>query len=420
MPSDDMNAVFGGGLWPLGWSVGYLERPLRETYARYRAWGLGATFDELGRRPILDALHELLPFEMPYTRRLLVGTLGGWTAIFDNSRLGGDPWPPTSYLAGNDTRGVIATHIPPAQYPLSATQFQLLGPEGEPPLLYARTIDARVFDSGRWTFRTWGTVQPFEQVEAYKKRRIRDRFNRELLVAYLAALGIDADEPDFYGEAVLVQEETRGWRLRRRDQWRASLERARRESLGELPLSWGLRWRWSTGARRRSPWHARRPCRQDRSCRRVRIPTLRRGLPTVFLQGLTGRTLRAWSAQPSTPLDAISQLSRARSRPGHMTPLHAHAEDEAIAVVDDTATVYSGEQMVQLEPGEELVVPAHELHAVQAGAGGVAAPLPATALGRWPSAEEASSLFALAAVNGIRVAGPPGTLPAAGIQPATA
>jgi len=127
-------------------------------------------------------------------------------------------------------------------------------------------------------------------------------------------------------------------------------------------------------------------------------------------------------------------------RPGHMTPLHAHAEDETIAVVDGTATVYSGEQVIQLEAGEELVVPAHELHAVQAGAGGarlrsttrvrsagryedflraVAAPLPATALGRWPSAEEASSLFALAAVNGIRVAGPPGTLPAAGIQPAT-
>ncbi len=126
-------------------------------------------------------------------------------------------------------------------------------------------------------------------------------------------------------------------------------------------------------------------------------------------------------------------------RPGHMTPLHAHAEDEAIGVVDGTATVYSGEQVVQLEPGEELVVPAHELHAVQAGAGGArlrsttrvrsagryedflrAVAMPATALGRWPSAEEASSLFALAAVNGIRVAGPPGTLPAAGTQPATA
>ncbi len=80
-----MKLVFGGGLWPLGWSVGFVERPLSETYARYRAWGLGAAFNELGQLPIVDALHQLLPFEMPYTRRLLVGTSGRWTAIFDNT-----------------------------------------------------------------------------------------------------------------------------------------------------------------------------------------------------------------------------------------------------------------------------------------------------------------------------------------------
>ncbi len=113
----DMKLVFGGGLWPLGWSVGFVERPLSETYARYRAWGLGlgAAFNELGQLPIVDALHQLLPFEMPYTRRLLVGTSGRWTAIFDNSRGGGDPWPPTSYLARDDAHGVVATHIPPEQ-----------------------------------------------------------------------------------------------------------------------------------------------------------------------------------------------------------------------------------------------------------------------------------------------------------------
>jgi hypothetical protein len=53
-----------------------------------------------------------------------------------------------------------------------------------------------------------------------------------MLLRYLAALGIDADEPDFYGEAVLVQDR---WRLARR--WRAPLEQARKECLGELPWS---------------------------------------------------------------------------------------------------------------------------------------------------------------------------------------
>jgi hypothetical protein len=227
-----MNVVFGGGLWPLGWSIGFVERPLGETHSRYRAWGLKARFEELGRRPILDLLGRLLPFEMPYTRRLLVGTRSGWTAIFDNSRGGGDPWPPTSYFAAGDVRGVIATHIPREQYSLPATQFHLMGPSGEPPLFDVRTIAAGVFDSGRWEFEAWGQLQPFEETEAYEKRLVPDRFDRAMLLRYLAALGIDADEPDFYGEAVLVQDR---WRLARR--WRAPLEQARKECLGELPWS---------------------------------------------------------------------------------------------------------------------------------------------------------------------------------------
>jgi hypothetical protein len=227
-----MNVVFGGGLWPLGWSIGLVQRPLAEIYDRYRAWGLKARFEELGRLPILDLLQHLLPFEMPYTRRLLVATRSKWTAIFDNSRGGGDPWPPTSYLAAGDVHGVIATHIPRKQYSLPATQFHLLGPTGEPPLHYVRTIDAGIFDSGRWEFQTFGQPQPFEETEAYEKRLIRDRFDRDMLLRYLAALGIDADEPDFYGEAVLVQE-----RLKLRRPWRAPLEQARKECVGELPWS---------------------------------------------------------------------------------------------------------------------------------------------------------------------------------------
>jgi hypothetical protein len=232
--TSNMRVVFGGGLWPLGWSVGFVERSLSETYALYRSWGLKVTFAELGQDRIVEALRQLLPFEMPCTRRLLVGTSGRWTAIFDNSRGGGDPWPPTSHLSRDGVRGVVATHIPPEQSSLPATQFHLLGPEGEPPLMYVRTIDAGVFDSGRWQFETSGTVQPFEDVDAYSAHRIRDRFSRPMLLEYLAALGIDADEPGFYREAVLVQEDTRDWKLKRRDRWRASLDEARRERLATL------------------------------------------------------------------------------------------------------------------------------------------------------------------------------------------
>ena len=52
---------------------------------------------------------------------------------------------------------------------------------------------------------TWyGEQQPFENVDRCSERMIRKRFDRELLLEYLAAVGISADDEDFYGCGVLV------------------------------------------------------------------------------------------------------------------------------------------------------------------------------------------------------------------------
>lgn len=84
----NVDVVFGGGLWPIGWGVAFVERPLEDVQDRYRAWLPTWDLVRLGSAPLLRLLEHLLPLEMPYTRRLLVGTRGGWTAIFDNSRRG--------------------------------------------------------------------------------------------------------------------------------------------------------------------------------------------------------------------------------------------------------------------------------------------------------------------------------------------
>jgi hypothetical protein len=209
-----MNVVFGGGLWPLGWSVGYVEADLSSVVEAFSSW-----MKELRRRarvtqldgPLVDQLATLEPLEAPWTRELLVGTTGAWTAHFSNSIGGGDSWPRVSYLAGQlETRWVVATHIPPRQYSLPATQLWLGGPSGDS-LGYVRTIAAGVFDGGRWTFDTWGAIQPWEDVDTYSAPRIQDRFTRELLLRYLHALGIEADDPSFYG---------RGLRFDERSVWR--------------------------------------------------------------------------------------------------------------------------------------------------------------------------------------------------------
>ncbi len=53
----------------------------------------------------------------------------------------------------------------------------------------------------------------------------RERFDRPLLVQYLHALGIEVDDPAFYGEGVAVRQKV-GWARRR-------------ESAAEVRRDWG-------------------------------------------------------------------------------------------------------------------------------------------------------------------------------------
>ena len=207
-----MELVLGGPTWPIAWSLGFIQAPLSEVVAAWERWqdSLEQLYERetLRDKPLLEQLARLPPLESPHTRRLLVATDSGWTAYFDNALLGGDPAPWVGVLSEQLTcRGVIATHIPPAQYAYPATQFELLGPEGTPSLRYVRTVAAGIFDSGRWSFEERGDVQPFEEAERYERARIRERLTREMLVRYLAALTIRVDDPAYYGDGLLLEEQ---------------------------------------------------------------------------------------------------------------------------------------------------------------------------------------------------------------------
>ncbi|WP_416762693.1 hypothetical protein ACNI65_09840 [Roseateles sp. So40a] len=65
------------------------------------------------------------------------------------------------------------------------------------PGMESRVVHA-LEDGDRWVFFEKGPIQPFESPEHYKKRRIRDRLRRQDLMAYLEALGIDAQSEDFW------------------------------------------------------------------------------------------------------------------------------------------------------------------------------------------------------------------------------
>ena len=71
--------------------------------------------------------------------------------------------------------------------------------------MYERALGAVAAD-GRWEWITSGAPFEFEDVSRYTARRIRDRLDRPLLIRYLGALGIPADDDNAYGSGILIQQ----------------------------------------------------------------------------------------------------------------------------------------------------------------------------------------------------------------------
>ncbi len=53
-------------------------------------------------------------------------------------------------------------------------------------------------ERGKWDFVETGSPLPFEEPERYNQRLVRDRLNRGTIYRYLAALGYEAEDEDFW------------------------------------------------------------------------------------------------------------------------------------------------------------------------------------------------------------------------------
>jgi hypothetical protein len=145
-------------------------------------------------------------------RELLVAA-GKWTAYFDNSLRGTDAVSAIGYLSRTLQCQGLAIRVVPRTVGLpdvregraGAVQFELFGPLQTKFLNYVRTV-AVTFDGSKWVFNADGTEQEFEEVEAYRARRIRGRFTSEMLERYCQALGLDVFNAETYGpEAVFFE-----------------------------------------------------------------------------------------------------------------------------------------------------------------------------------------------------------------------
>jgi hypothetical protein len=83
---------------------------------------------------------------------------------------------------------------------------------GTPPRFARRSIACS--DDGHWVFEQFGEPYPFEDLERYRAKRNRDRFDAALLQCYLREFGLDAFSDDFYrvdasSPAILIEDGVR-------------------------------------------------------------------------------------------------------------------------------------------------------------------------------------------------------------------
>ncbi len=205
---------------PVTSTMGFLELGAEQAAQAFATWqrGLmisrGLTVEVI---PVSGTLEQvlscLLPLSGGATRRyLFIPTRSAWTAYIENGWTGTDAASPMGYMAERlSIRGLRVVAVPHTlrkdgggRY--GAVMLDVFGPrQPGKSLNYVRSIYASN-DGGRWVFGHSGEPFPFEQVELYQARRVRDRFTFEMLKDYLRHLGLAPFEEDFY-----LPEGSRAW-----------------------------------------------------------------------------------------------------------------------------------------------------------------------------------------------------------------
>ena len=176
---------------PVTTTIGAFEVPVAQLVSwlaaslatSHNLWSVERS-DERGLEAATESLYPLARVGISK-----VGVLGvaGWSFVLNNSPLGTDLGMIPSLCARQ--LGRVALRLTSHQRTYPATILEMYGPEGDEPLRCRRVISA-ANDGGRWRFDNYGVPFSFEDVAAYRAKRIRDRFTPELLRLYVCQLGV--------------------------------------------------------------------------------------------------------------------------------------------------------------------------------------------------------------------------------------
>lgn len=201
---------------PVTSAIGFLELPLEQALQELSLW-TRSLYSAVSIERLSGGLATLLPRLEPLTggsrpRELLVEVGPRWTAYFDCSLRGTDAVSAIGHLSRTvPCQGVAIRCVP--RVPASGSrpprfgsvQFELFGPLQTAFLNYVRTVSV-TFSGSKWEFCATGTEQAFEERDAYRSKRVRDRFTSEMLERYCRAIGIDPFVAESYGpNAVLLE-----------------------------------------------------------------------------------------------------------------------------------------------------------------------------------------------------------------------
>jgi hypothetical protein len=195
---------------PVTSEMGFLETSAEHAARSFAAWQAALAAPRgiaVEVRPVSGSLEQvlscLLPLTSPEARRhLFLPTRSPWTGYVENTRGGTDAMSAMSYMAETlGCRGLRVVAVPhtyrKGKGRYGAVMLEVYGPRQTHWLNYLRTIYASN-DGGHWVFGQSGEPFPFEKVEQYQARRIRDRFTLDMLKDYLRHLGLSPFEEEFY------------------------------------------------------------------------------------------------------------------------------------------------------------------------------------------------------------------------------
>ncbi|ATB37251.1 hypothetical protein CYFUS_002672 [Cystobacter fuscus] len=210
--TENMKGLLLDDRWaPVTSELGFMETDAEHAARSFAAWqgALGAPRGiAVAIRPVSgtleQALSALLPLTSPEPRRyLFMPTRGAWTGYVDNARGGTDAASAMAVMARTlGCRGLRVVAVPHTlrksqggRY--GAVMLEVYGPHQTAWINTVRAVSASN-DGGRWVFDQCGEPFPFEKVEQYQARRVRDRFTFDMLKEYLHHLGLSPFEEDFY------------------------------------------------------------------------------------------------------------------------------------------------------------------------------------------------------------------------------